>query len=435
MSSSITRKPAARKETEFLAVHEAWLPREHPLHRPRHGGRQLVALLCAGVFFALSLLSWVSGARPEPLENRPLAEFPGVTRGWGFFTGLNAWAGDHLPFRRGAVRAADAISHVVFGEPARPQRGVHTPPAGIGEPPKPPPQPDENVFPSVIEGKNGWLFLGHDVSYKCVPEKDLNQVIAGLRRWRQVVEASGRRFQLVIAPDKSTMYPQNLPGTFAGKECATRATADFWRRLPPTTGAIDMREQLRVFSERANRPVYHDVDTHWTHEGGVSMVYQLAERLQPGITASWRTEPGRQWEHPADIPPLRGQDRQVHIQAYSLAPDGTTDNTQIQPSDFHRPLHLESPVRPGMIDRPARMVGDSFTQFASPYLAAAFSDITIEHPDTLAADPQEAGRTLAEGQVVVFELSERFVAGGRYPLLDPAVANQVGAVLAAHPLR
>ena len=88
-----------------------------------------------------------------------------------------------------------------------------------------------------------------------------------------------------------------------------------------------------------------------------------------------------------------------------------------------------------MITSPVRVVGDSFTQFASPYLAATHTDITITHPDNVATHPQATANLLAEGEVITFELSERFVAGGRYPLLDPEVAAQVGAVLAAHPVR
>ncbi|QUG99821.1 hypothetical protein HUO13_02500 [Saccharopolyspora erythraea] len=420
--------------TELPAVHEAWLPREHPLHRPRHGRRQLTALVCALLFFSAPVLSWLFGARAEPLENRPLAAFPSITDGWGVLTGLNPWATENLPFRKNAVQSVDALSRGVFGEPARLEGGSHTSPIGTGQVDAKPPL-DETVFPNVIEGKNGWLYLGHDVSYRCVPKMELDRVIAGLKRWRSVVEASGRRFQLVIAPDKSTVYPENMPDSYPGQDCSAKAQAEFWRRVPAATGAIDMRGQLRQVAERNGRPIYHDIDTHWTHEGGVAMTYQLAERLRPGTTATWKVLPSRQYDHSADIPDLLGQDRTVPIQAYSLAPDGGADNTRFQASNFHQPLHLSSPPKPGMIDRPMRMVGDSFSQFASPYLAAAFTDVTIAHPDTVAENPQAMGSLLAEGEIVTFELSERFVAGGRYAMLDPAVADQAGAVLAQHPVR
>lgn len=411
-------------------MHEAWLPKEHPLHRPRHAKRQLTALLCALVFFTAPVISWVFGARPQPLENRPMAEFPSITDGWGFFTGLGPWATDHLPFRQQAIQSVDGVSRFVFQEPARLSEGSRSALARPGEQP----ELDENVFPPVIEGKDGWLFLGHDISYRCVPRMDLDRVIAGLRRWRDVVEASGRKFVLVIAPDKSTLYPEYLPDEYAGQECAGKAAEEFWRRVPEETGALDMRPLLRQVAERNQRPVYHDIDTHWTHDGGVAMTYLLAEQLHPGITRTWRLWPGRSYPHSADIPDLLGQDRTVQIDSYALAPDGGEDNTVSKPSDFHTPLHLESPAKPGMITGRVRMVGDSFTQFATPYLGAAFTDITVTHPNNPALDPQGTGQLLAEGETVVLELSERFVVGGRYAMLDTAVADEVGAVLAAHPV-
>ncbi|GAA3363616.1 alginate O-acetyltransferase AlgX-related protein [Saccharopolyspora gregorii] len=420
--------------TELPAVHESWLPREHPMHRPRHGRRQLTALVCALLFLTAPATTWVFGARAERLENRPLAEFPSITDGWGFLTGLSPWAAENLPFRGTAVRSVHDISQGVFGEQARLESGTHSSPTGTGSDQQQARQPlNENVFPKVIEGRAGWLYLGHDVAYPCTPKRSLDEVIAGLRRWRQVVEASGRKFQLVIAPDKSTMYPANLPPEYAGKDCSSRAREEFWRRLPTATGAIDMRGPLRESADRNGRAIYHDIDTHWTHEGGITMVYQLAERLSPGSTATWKVQPGRQYPHSADIPDLLGQRRTVPIQAYSLAPDGGADHTRFEPSDFHEPLHLKSMPRAGMITEPTRMVGDSFTQFASPYLAATFADIGIVHPEEVAKRPRETAALLAEGDVVTFELSERFVSGGRYDLLDPAVADQVGAVLAADP--
>lgn len=419
--------------TELPAVHEAWLPREHPLHRPRHGGRQLTALVCALLFFSAPLLSWGMGARPEPIENRRLADFPAVTEGWDFFTGLAPWATDHLPFRKDAVYSADAISRGLFREPARLDGGSSNSP--VGGQPQHPPTPDESVFPSVIDGQDGWLFLGHDVSYLCVPRMDLDRVIAGLNRWREVVERSGREFRLVIAPDKSTMYPEMLPDDYPGENCSSERREQFWRRVPAATGAIDLREPLRDTARRSGERVYHDIDTHWTHQGGITMVYELAERLSPGVTDSWTLRPSRNYPHSADIPDLRGQNRQVDIQAYALAPDGGVDNTRFRPSDFHHPMHVESPPKPGMIHRKTRMIADSFTQFASPYLAATFSDLTIAHAGDVADDPEGTGKMLAEGEIVTLELSERFVAGGRYEMLDPSVADRVGQVLAKRPVR
>src|SRR3954464_239649 len=97
--------------------HEAWLPKAHPLHRPRHGTRQLTAMICACVFFTLPLTALLLGMRPTELENRRLAAFPSPANGWGFFTAFPGWASDYVPFRRAALDVEDGLSRNVFGEP------------------------------------------------------------------------------------------------------------------------------------------------------------------------------------------------------------------------------------------------------------------------------------------------------------------------------
>src|SRR5207248_2135985 len=74
-------------------------------------------------------------------------------------------------------------------------------------------------FPKVVEGSDGWMYLGYDMLGACLPEMPLNEVIDGLRRLRSVVESSGRKFVLVVAPDKTTMVPEHLPPNQIGDAC------------------------------------------------------------------------------------------------------------------------------------------------------------------------------------------------------------------------
>ncbi|MGH3845046.1 MAG: hypothetical protein ACRDS0_26955, partial [Pseudonocardiaceae bacterium] len=99
-------------------THEAWLPPDHPLHRPRHGRRQLTALICAGLFFLTPTIAHSVGIHAARFENRPLVGFGDPRHGWAWLAGLPAWAADRLPFRDSAVRATEAVSRSVFDEPA-----------------------------------------------------------------------------------------------------------------------------------------------------------------------------------------------------------------------------------------------------------------------------------------------------------------------------
>lgn len=420
-------------------MHESWLPLAHPMHRPRHSPRQRTALICAIAFFLAPVLAFVLGVRPTEIDNRPLQRFPTPAQGWRVFTGLPTWAADHLPFRGAAVRAQNAISRGVFGEPP-PVRGDQQPRTPLGPIAGQPSVSgrfdiDVSAIPPVIEGSDGWLYLGEDVRFKCAPTRSLDESIEALRQLRSAVLASGRRFALVIAPDKTTMAPQHLPDRYLGKDCANEATAEFWRRVPAETDAIDLRAPLRDVIDSGRSTVYDALDTHWTYEGGVVMTYALANELAPSITSAWRLTPSKAVTWPADIPILLGRDQHRVLQAYELAPDGLTNRSNFDPSDFRQPKRYTSPPIAGAINRPIGMVADSFTQFASPYLAAVCSDITIVHPDTVAGDLQRSAAMLAEKEIIVFEIAERRLAGGTSPLLLRQVVDEISRAVAARPLR
>ena len=416
-------------------VHETWLPREHSLYRPRHGSRQLVALLCAAVFFGVPLLSWVVGVRAPDIENRAKTDFPGVVDGWSFFTDMPAWATDALPYRDLAIGASDWVSRSVFGEP--PSLGGRDTDTGPIAPPGGTPSMGESDrgpdgYPRVIEGSDGWLYYGLDVSAKCKPNQNLDEVLATVTRLRALVEASGRRFVLVVAPDKSTAVPEFLPGEYAGKQCSAPVTERFWQRIVGEAGAVDLRPALREEFDSGGS-VYFPQDSHWTFTGGLTMAAGLAESIDPGVTRSWKTTLGPQWTDDADLPKLIGHRGQNQANQLGLAPDGGDDRSNRVDADFNRTLRFSGAPTRGTVDASVAMVADSFTQFACPYLAAAFTDISITHLETLRKSPEEVGRTLADSDVVVVQVVERHLATGLSPVSDPRTVEIIGQALAAQP--
>jgi hypothetical protein len=418
---------------------ESWLPNEHNLYRPRHSSRQRTALTCAVVFFLTPALLSVVGVRPADFENRPLHQFPSLSQGWGFFAGLSGWATDHLPLRQAGVQAADGINTGVFGDP--PGSGQRKDPgtvgidqghaqAGTGDVPG-------YIYPAVLPGKDGWLYLGEDVNAKCRPVMDLDHVVSALRRLRAAVENSGRRFELVIAPDKYTEEPAHLPDDYVGKACAQARTSDFWNRVPRETGAMDLRPALADAERRLGRSLYDPDDTHWSYDGGLVMTYALGQAITPGITSAWQAAPNgiRPW--PADLARLLGRTEQRQLPTYSLSTDGGSDRARYIASDFRTPLRLTQPdnARPaGSITQKVGIVADSFTQFATPYLAATCQDVTIVHSDTVAqSNAAQLAELFTDRDVVTFEFVERSVTGGSSALLRDQTIDEFAKVLAQSP--
>jgi alginate O-acetyltransferase complex protein AlgJ len=430
-------------------LHEAWLPREHALHRPRHGGRQLTALICAAVFFVPPVLSLMFGARPAEIENRRLADFPSLSSGWGFFTGMSQWATDHLVFRSGAVHAADGVSQGLFGEPAPFNQGGSdlSGPLGGNRPTGPkefdleenqgtPKQVPPGAYRKVIEGEDGWLYYGQDFDYKCQPAKSLDQSIAQVRKLREVVEASGRKFVFVVAPDKSTMVPENLPASFPQKDCWEQASKTFWTRVPAETGAIDLRPSLEETKKSVQHVVYHKLDTHWTDEGALALTRLVAENTKPGITGTWRTRIGDEWADNADLPPLLARTGKKKGEYYSLLPNGRNDRTQEMNYEYNtRVVHFGSGAVTGTISDKTMLLGDSFGITCGRYLAAAFNDLSMTHYQTLGKKRDEVISALADQKTIVLEVVERVLSDGTPPILDPAIIDRLGQELQKHPVR
>ena len=415
---------------------ESWLPREHPLHRPRHGARQTTARVAAVVFFCVPMLLLVVGVRAPEFENRKLADFPSITDGFGLFTGLDQWATDHLPLRDKAVLAEDGISRGVFGEP--PPLGQK--PAVVGPvqaPVQTPSASDEDRdklrasgFPKVIEGTGDWLYLGYDVLGACLPERSVDDVIGGMKKLREAVESSGRKFILVVAPDKTTMVPEHLPAEYLGKTCSTEARENFWKRAVSDAGVLDVRPALRVAAERRGAPVYSDIDTHWTHEGGLAMTRLIAEAVQPGSTATWKATPATVVQREGDLPTLLGKSVEFALQTYDLAADGQTVQSKAVDKAFRDPLKLPGASGKGVVRTKVGMIADSFTLPAIPYLSGGFGDLTVVHSDTAGTDINKVVSTLADSDVVVFEAVERSLTAGINPMVSDPVINTVKTELA-----
>jgi alginate O-acetyltransferase complex protein AlgJ len=390
------------------------------------------------------LLLFVLGVRPEAIDNRRAADFPSLGDGWGFFTGLAPWASDNLPLRDVAIHAHGDISEGLFGELPK-FSGSEQSNGPLGAPPPPvtqPQQPSEpgpadwgtSGFPTVIQGRDGWMYFGYDTKGKCEPVKPLAETIANLQRLRTAVEKSGRKFVLAVAPDKTTMVPEYLPGSYAGKSCSADLRADFWRRAVTDLRVLDLRVPLNQEAARNRGPVYFPQDSHWTFAGGLTLTREMAERLQPGVSSSWRIASASEWSAPADLPRLIGRSGVSRTNRFELGPDGGADRTDWSPSDLQKPLQFTKTPSEGMISLRTAIVADSFGSFATPFIGATFTDVSITHVGEFTKDARPLINRLADAKIVVFEIVERNLAAGASPISDPRIVDQISGALAARPV-
>jgi hypothetical protein len=413
------------------------LPREHPLHRPRHGRGQRAALTCAAVFFLVPALAFVFGVRPQAFENHRLASFPSLADGWRFFTGLTDWATDNLPLRELGVHAEAGISQGLFGEPpAYSDTDRQSGSGPVAGPVNSPPQGNvSHDYSQVISGTDGWLYLAQDMTAKCDPTQPVSATIAALEQLRQAIDASGRSLVLVVAPDKSTAVPRYLPADYPDKQCAAAVAKTFWPAVTSQAGALDLRAGLAGLAPVEQRPAYYPQDTHWTDLGALYMLRQVVDTIAPNTTATWTSEPARTTSFPSDLPPMIAASARNREIVYHLSPDGGDDQTLTPPASLNTPLHINRAAITGMITTPTAILGDSFIDPTLRYLPAAFSNATAYTYAGLGGDAatrQAVETVMASGKVVVLEVVERELTGGTAPFLRPDVIAGIKAYLAAH---
>jgi hypothetical protein len=265
-----------------LAPEEALATAERPPRRLR-AAFAAAALLFFATPLALGLLG-VSGGR---VAGEPAAAEPSLSDGWGVFDSGTRWFALHLPGRRRAVSANNWISREVFG--TKPVYGVTTAdrslPSG-GVEPKPPEDPNrtggaERGHAPTFEGLQGWTFLQADLDRNCHPPIT---AAAALRRWRALVgaiRASGRKVVLLLAPEKSTIYPELLGSHAINGGCALRNKAGLWSRIEAVRDPdiVALRRPLLERKRASRQQLYLRVNSHWNDYGAVELVRRALERV------------------------------------------------------------------------------------------------------------------------------------------------------------
>ena len=125
----------------------------------------------------------------------------------------------------------------------------------------------------TIVGKDGFLFLGNqyaaivDKTQGLYPYKqeEIDLWVDKLKAVQEWYKTKGIQFIFVIAPNKSSVYPEKLPASVVYKEGKT-ITDDIVRsaRKRDIT-LLDLRERLK--KSKGQEELYFRTDTHWNNKG------------------------------------------------------------------------------------------------------------------------------------------------------------------------
>ncbi|MEP6599110.1 MAG: hypothetical protein ABJB98_06630 [Actinomycetota bacterium] len=389
------------------------------VHRMRAGRVPVITFLIALVFFFGPPAAYLAGVQASQIDNRALTKLPSISQGWDALPQLGRWATDHLAGRKQAVDANGALSRGVYRED--PKYGTDS--------------GGSVVYPRVIEGKDGWLYFGGDVSNRCNPAAPVEQVIASMRQLAQAVTASGRRFILVVAPDKSTFYPEHLPAQFAGKRCLAPRNDAFWRQLraTPGIGSLDLRAALQRGADRNGELVYRPHDTHFSGYGASIYGQLLASALDPRLSTGTPVEPGPEVNSRGDLSLFLGHPVNDRLAGYPLHRTGVTLIPGSDPNLRYSVTRVRNTTSSApLYGEPTMLLGDSFTQTSASHLVPYFADLRLLYSEIVKSSPQLVANALIDRGTVIYEIVERSASTGYAALLAPASIKVIRDALATH---
>jgi hypothetical protein len=278
-----------------------------------------------------------SDERRVPIAAPPLREF--ITRTPSYTRRLEGAIADAFPFRRSLIEGYDALKFFGFRESAD---------------------------PSVTRGREGWLFWNIP-GYNALARRtdDLESTVEFFRERSLWCAARGAHYALFIAPEKTSVYPEQLPPE------VNVAHPTVTERLVPMLrkAGIDVIDPLpAIKAAKRSGDVYDRNDTHWNGRGAYAGYRAIVSDLHipDAIKPSALVE--KETDRPGDLLGVAGiaglmSDRRIVVKvAHPRARDKLNDMVR-----HVRATRVDDPRLPTAI-----LFGDSFAQQLETFLAEDF---------------------------------------------------------------
>lgn len=208
---------------------------------------KLVYIVVCLLIMLLPFAGMIFYKTDETTENKTLAELPKLRSEGGmnkeYLSQLGAYFEDHFAFRQYMVDADSNIQAGIFKT--------------------------SNVD-SVIVGSDGWLYyastLDNYLSKNGLSSRGVFNAVHNLKLMQQYVEWQGAEFVLTIAPNKNSLYGENMPYYY-------QYNAGETENILYVTEELEKQQinYVDLFEEFRNREdiLYLKRDSHWNNEGAV----------------------------------------------------------------------------------------------------------------------------------------------------------------------
>ena len=212
-----------------------------------------IAIVMFCLLIALPFCLTLAGVQSVSSENRSKAEAPSlIETGTEFTAEFDAYYNDTFPMRSALVKLNSWLSLKL----------LHTAPGD-----------------QVIAGRDGFLFFHETVpdytGTREVSDDYLKDLSAQLKAVQDALAEQGTAFVLAVAPNKSTVYPENMPAAYAQGDVTV---LDRLMEQLSRDGVYAADLTTALVNAKVSGPVYHKLDTHWNDRGAHAAYRAIAAK-------------------------------------------------------------------------------------------------------------------------------------------------------------
>lgn len=284
---------------------------------------------------------WMSNTTSE---NTPLAKWPSLIEeghiNMNFLSQAGEFFEDHFAFRQDLITANSLIQTSLF---------------------------NTSPVSKVIYGNNDWLYFNGTIDdyqgQNLLNQRSINNIAHNLGLMQFYCQSQNSQFALMIAPNKNSVYPENMPENYIAGELKN---IDNLQKALQKENVVYV-DLFELFKEK-DEILYFERDTHWNTKGALQAYYKLMDQM--GLAhKSYDTASPAAVEHISDL------DEMLYPKAYTPETDSdysqafnfnTVNEIEDYMSDF---IQTENPQGNGSL----LMFRDSFGEAILPFLVDNFN--------------------------------------------------------------
>lgn len=250
----------------------------------------------------------------------------------------------------------------------------------------------------VVVGKNGYLFFAETLNAYTgldpMTDEEIDSAADSLLALQNYAASHGAKFCFLPAPDKNTIYPENMPSRYIKAD-----TTDLDRLIEALEERgvtfVDPRDKLTAAKSSAK--VYYLTDTHWTPDGAELAFGLLSDKLgikMPDTASLGRVDESIQGDLNTLLYPGRTLTETVRVHDYS--------DSFIYTSAFSTPMDMVITSRGGGSGK-ALIFRDSFCNALLGCAASSLAEARFERANPFRLDQLEGEKF----DYVIVEIAER----------------------------